>query len=313
VTHRTTLHRSLLALSLAGATSLPAVASAFCRQTTCEADDCLYDTSGCVIDGDPLYYDTQCLSFAVDEGSGELLGIDDDALVDIVQQAFDNWKSVTCPGGGSPNFEVSTVGAIPAGGIFFCEEEQLNVSVWTLDETWNYDATSLGYTTSTFVVGTGEVYDADVELNLRRIANILRSDQTIEEALLSVATHEAGLFLGLAHSNKDNAVMAASYRDLTPRPLTSDDIAGICELYPPGGSLTCSEPGVSEAGYDESSCEDVASASDDDAAACSTTSGNHPGRASGLSVLLAFAVTFAGLRRKGGPRRTERLRRRPPR
>lgn len=310
MTHRTTLHRSLLALCLAGAASFPATASAYCRQTTCDADDCLKDASGCILDGESLYYDTQCLSFAVDAGSGELVGVDDATLVDLVQQAFDNWKSVTCPGGGSPNFEVATVGAIPAGGIFFCEEAQLNVSVWTLDESWNYDATSLGYTTSTFVVGTGEVYDADVELNLRRIASILRTDQSIEDALLSVATHEAGHFLGLAHSNHANAVMAASYRDLTPRPLTEDDIAGICDLYPPGPALSCSEPGVSEAGYDKASCEKVTDSMEDETAACSTAQGNRPARSWGLSVLLAFAVAFAALRRTGGHRRFVRHRRR---
>jgi MYXO-CTERM domain-containing protein len=52
--------------------------------------------------------------------------------------------------------------------------------------------------------------------------------------LLSVITHEAGHFLGLAHATDSKATMFASYKPGTSslRTLAADDIAGICEIYP---------------------------------------------------------------------------------
>lgn len=52
--------------------------------------------------------------------------------------------------------------------------------------------------------------------------------------LFSVALHEAGHALGLGHSDQPGAVMYPYYRMSTG--LTSDDIAGIQDLYGPAGS-----------------------------------------------------------------------------
>lgn len=239
-------------------------ASAFCRQTTCDGSGCSVDASGCLADGDPLFYSVPCLSFAIDAGSAEPLGVDDEEMSDIVMEAFQQWRSVDCPRGGHPEFEIQSLGAVESRGIFFCEEATLNVSVWTLEREWGYESSSLGYTTSTFVVDTGEVFDADVELNMLRIQGLVPTDGDVREALLSVATHEAGHFLGLAHSDDSSAVMAASYQNLRPRPLTDDDIEGICALYPPDDArLECSEPGVSEAGLDPEACAMVTGDSTD--------------------------------------------------
>jgi hypothetical protein len=60
--------------------------------------------------------------------------------------------------------------------------------------------------------------------------------------LLSILTHEAGHFLGLAHSPLPNATMYAFYEQGTNdwRTLSDDDIAGICSIYPPDrAALPC--------------------------------------------------------------------------
>jgi hypothetical protein len=61
-----------------------------------------------------------------------------------------------------------------------------------------------------------------------------------EYDFLSVVTHEAGHFLGMAHSDQPNSTMFFSYdRALTvSRELRADDIDGICSIYRPDGSRT---------------------------------------------------------------------------
>lgn len=288
-------------LALPGALALltlPQVAWGFCRQTTCDTDDCPVDSRGCVAEGKELFYDTACLSFAVDEGSAEPLGISDDEMVELVLHGFRSWKEVDCPGGGHPNFEVQPVGVVDARGIFFCEEEESNVGVWTFDPTWEYESSSLGYTTSTFVVDTGEIFDADVELNLRRISSVVPRNGDIQSAVLSVVTHEAGHFLGLAHSDDPGAVMAATYSELTPRALTADDIEGICTLYPPDGpALRCSEPGVSEAGYDAMACDLLTSPESEPESSCSVHA-PRPLRGRSLALGLLFTMATFAFRRQ---------------
>ncbi len=50
--------------------------------------------------------------------------------------------------------------------------------------------------------------------------------------LASILTHEAGHFLGLAHSAETSAVMYAHYHP-GQNVLTPDDVGGICSIYPP--------------------------------------------------------------------------------
>jgi hypothetical protein len=50
-----------------------------------------------------------------------------------------------------------------------------------------------------------------------------------------VAVHEAGHYLGLAHSQVPGSIMGASYDNTGIRAPVSDDLAGICELFPPDG------------------------------------------------------------------------------
>jgi hypothetical protein len=54
---------------------------------------------------------------------------------------------------------------------------------------------------------------------------------------LSIMTHEAGHFLGLAHSADEDATMFARYLPgrTKMRDLMRDDVEGICAVYPPTG------------------------------------------------------------------------------
>lgn len=113
---------------------------------------------------------------------------------------------------------------------------------------WPYGDTALALTTSTFDPETGEIFDADVELNgegfrfevvdpmLCATASVSRPPADLANTL----THEVGHVLGLAHppavERFAEATMFASAApcDVDKRTLAADDIEGICAIYPAG-------------------------------------------------------------------------------
>jgi hypothetical protein len=115
------------------------------------------------------------------------------------------------------------------------------------DTGWNYSDSSntLGLTTVTYDKTNGEIYDADMELNTQDY-NLVATSPAPAGAydLASVITHEAGHFLGLAHSADGSAVMYAHYRTGAASP-TSDDIAGICDIYSTDGTRSTSAGALS--------------------------------------------------------------------
>jgi hypothetical protein len=120
------------------------------------------------------------------------------------------------------------------------------------DDGWPYpnDANNtLGLTTLTVDADTGEIYDADMEINSTVALSVAGPVPPGGIDFLSIITHEAGHFFGLAHSGDMQATMFAQY---TPgstygRNLASDDADGICTIYPPGGTRAV-DPTVADGG-----------------------------------------------------------------
>jgi hypothetical protein len=95
---------------------------------------------------------------------------------------------------------------------------------------------TLGLTTVTFDTKSGEIYDADMEINSTIQGLVV--DGSVPSGgfdLNSIITHEAGHFLGLAHAPDPAAIMFARYHAGPPM-LTPDDVAGVCTIYPPNGT-----------------------------------------------------------------------------
>jgi hypothetical protein len=109
------------------------------------------------------------------------------------------------------------------------------------DDAWphNDPNNTLGLTTVTFNPDTGEIYDADMEINTFSAKVTLVDPVPIDGFDFgSIVTHEAGHFLGLAHSGDSHATMFAQYRpgSTAMRELAPDDIEGICSVYHPDGT-----------------------------------------------------------------------------
>lgn len=217
-------------------------AHAFCRTTTCDprTQQCERDGNGCIVNGVKLAWPGRCISFAAQKDGSPLRGISYDLANSIIRGVFTTWMNADCGGGRHPSIRVYDIGA-PLGGVECAQPEfndaLPNASIWMFrDDDWPYyqDNATLGLTTVQYEKGTGVILDADVEINSKD-TNLSTSDTNIQADLASIATHEAGHFLGLSHSPSANATMYARYepRSLDIRILDPDDMEGICTAYPP--------------------------------------------------------------------------------
>lgn len=223
----------------------PARAAAYCQTTTCDRspapEGCTRDPETGCSSGTPLFWESPCLSFSIQRDGSARRGIGPEVLRDTVSRAFQGWLSADCGGGRGPDFRMWDL--TEARGFAACEDAEFNpaggnANVWMFrDEDWPYPDrnSTLALTTVSFAAKSGRILDADVELNsfLQRLTT---SDTNVQTDLASVVTHEAGHFLGLAHSRDPTATMSAAYLPMSVafRSLHPDDVAGICAAFPPG-------------------------------------------------------------------------------
>ena len=231
-------------------------AQAFCRTTTCSPDDpnnpCTMASDGCLTGGKPLYWAQACVSFSVQKDGSPLRNISADAADKVISDGFSAWVSADC-GSGHPSVQIYDHGQVS------CDKQEYNqksgnANIFMFrDGGWPYapdtsggattSAETLALTTITYNVKTGEIYDADVEINSHD-NNITVGNTNVAADLQSIVTHESGHFLGLAHSPQPDATMFASYQfgDTSLRSLSQDDIDGICTIYPPDRTLGKCDP-----------------------------------------------------------------------
>jgi hypothetical protein len=196
----------------------------------CEVQD------GCIVTGFPLFWGSRCVSFAVQQDGTPLRAIPFDVAIEVISDGYRAWMNADC-GGVPPLLEIATQGPAICGQQIY-NADGPNANVWMFrDEEWPYDSVAgaaFALTTLTFDTGTGEIFDADVEIN--SVQNELSLDPTIvTNDLPSIVTHEAGHFLGLSHSGVQEATMFTTYvaGSTEMRTLAADDMAAICAAYPP--------------------------------------------------------------------------------
>lgn len=238
-----------------------ASAHAYCRTKACDTEasygdvwdempdpvECVRNRQGCLIDGEPLFWPSTCMSFGIQRDGSASSKIDFETAEAIIDDAFAKWAAADCSGE-TPGFRVVNRGEISCERAEY-NQDAPNANVFMFrDDDWPYEGgiDTLALTTITYNVETAEIYDADVEMNSAQ-TTFTTSDEPfeIQSDLSSVITHEVGHFLGLSHSEDDTAVMrGVGYRSgsIEMRTLTTDDISGICELYPPGRASNSCTP-----------------------------------------------------------------------
>jgi Matrixin len=121
---------------------------------------------------------------------------------------------------------------------------------------WDHGETVVGLTTSSYVISTGEVLDADVELNAASATPTIVdsppcslggiSTSCVANDVQNATTHELGHLLGLDHSPDSASTMYATepLGETSKRVLDSGSKQFVCDVYPAGqASRDCTSNG----------------------------------------------------------------------
>jgi hypothetical protein len=302
----------------------PTAASAFCRTTTAPFPDGAETTrcyttpppgyEGLVVDYHPLWWRTACVGYSLQEnGTNQLPFAQIEATA---ATSFASWASAPC-GSSTPSIAAQNLGPVA------CDVPQANQvgpnahAIIFHDTEWPYadSINTLALTTVSYYTDTGEIWDADIEINSCASCSppvLLSLDPAPNGApydLQSILTHEAGHFLGLAHPPVPDATMFWEYDpgSISKRTLSSDDIAGICTIYPPNGTRSV-DPAVFSGGtVAEGTCNPTPR--NGQASACYTPQPpSHgcaaaPGQPAGDAAVLGGGIVLGALLRRDRRRR----------
>lgn len=297
----------LLAAGLIVALSLPASAGAYCRTTTCRTTaekECAKDENDCVTEGTPLVWPSRCIGFSFQaQGTAKLVPED---TKQAILGAFATWSEHPCPDGSTASISISATTDVQCK-LPQANKEGANVNVvFFRDDEWPYrgiDGT-LATTTVTYD-GDGTIWDADIAVNAA-FNDVTLSDTDAEYDVQSIVVHEVGHFLGLAHSDDEDALMAPTYSPgSVRRDVADDDIEALCAAYPAGRSATCS---IEPRGGFGPRCSETAAEDPAEEGGCTASPRSPGGSSAGLAAALtsAMLVVLAALRRCGSHRKPSR-------
>lgn len=240
------MRRAILSLTLAAtALSFPRAAGAFCRTTTVPipAD---YDPTveGCITQGTPIAWPSMPVTYELHQTASAQVSLAE--ATPIFDAAFAAWAAVECPTDGTEGHPALSFERLaPSDATFVqcaadaqaCAEAEAAGPHQILfrDDSWPYtdDASVIALTTVTFGADDGHMLSANMEINSYQFTfSTVDPPPADAYSLAAVAKHEAGHFIGLAHSQVDTAVMFAHYQPGAIA-LTPDDIDGVCTVYPP--------------------------------------------------------------------------------
>jgi len=290
--------------------ALSAHSAAYCLTYTCDAnkEKCPEDPeTKCNVGGHPLYWASSVVSFDVQQDGSKLQDISADQLNVVIHSAFQRWVDAVCDDGFHPSISLADFGPVACSKPEY-NKTQPNQNVITFhDGMWPYKnsgAETLALTTVFFNPETGEIYDANIELNSYENKFVLGASDADNnhDDLNAVLTHEIGHFLGLSHSSDVSATMYQSYM-VGMTSLEADDVAGICASLPHDRVTTGpgTPPGVPRHGFSRECGQP------ENGCCASTIGGKTP--ESGPLALWAFGLGVLAWNGRGRAKRALRLRR----
>ncbi len=223
----------------------PAPASAWCRLTTSRraptsAEPCIFPDPTTDPPEQYLAWRRPCSGLAISITSTSR-DLSDEEVFAIFGRSLATWNAVQC--GGQPlGIDIALMGDRTTcnGPLYRDGGSNVNSVAFVFD--WAdrmYDPNAFALTTVWHRRSTGEILDVDMDLNERRGPYGICPPRGCSERLVdleNVVTHELGHYLGLAHSEEVEATMYSSAvaGETLKRDLSSDDVEGVCTIYPPG-------------------------------------------------------------------------------
>ena len=274
-------------------------AQAYCRTSVCDGEEagtlCMPSQPGDC--GTALAWNRRCIGFSMQQRGS--VQIDVTRTQTLMQRAFDSWQTANCEhGNGSTptiGLQITTLPQVECDQVEYNQSGGNANTVIFRDDTWPYQGqdSTLALTTVTYSLETGEIFDADLEINSTASTALTTSDTNVQIDLLSILTHEAGHMLGLAHSADEDATMTAAYLpgELNLRTLEIDDVNGICASYPPNTNSNTAQCDPAPRHGFKSSCgpgDDTGSGGCD----CSLPANPHKPDHGWVSLLLAGLIAF---------------------
>ena len=125
---------------------------------------------------------------------------------------------------------------------------------------WDHGSTVVALSTSSYIVSSGELLDADVEMNAASATPTIVdsppcspggiSTSCVANDLQNAVTHEIGHFLGLAHSPDPSSTMYTSepLGETSKRVLDTGSKQFVCDVYPAGQVSKDCAPSSSSSG-----------------------------------------------------------------
>jgi hypothetical protein len=226
--------------------------------------------------GPLLFWAKRAHSYQIDSrGTSD---VSDSSAFDAIRSSFATWAAVTCSDltfteeasaatdrrigyvAGAANHNIvlwrtrDCASVVPAGDPCLTQGGCSNTY-----DCWDHESSAIATTTTTSVTSTGEILDADLELNDSAFFFTTADGPPcpatgprvgcVAYDVQNTVTHEAGHYLGLGHSSDPDATMFAfaPNGETRKRVLHADDVTGICAIYPKGGPTSVS-PGVQPPG-----------------------------------------------------------------